>query len=271
MKKGQTLLITMLVLTVATTIALSLIGRASTDVGITGQNEESARAFAAAEAGVEELLKTGTPRTDVQVDENTKFTATIANIGSGEVSAVYTPSSATNMGELETVWLVSHDEATGLPSDAPPKYTEGSIDVCFTHEATGQTKPALEITAIYKGAGDAYAIQRGAYDPDSGRRGSNSFADVSDQNNGCGKSDVYRANVLLPANALMLRIRPYYANTLISVAPVNSAILPSQGTEITSTGQTGSGVIRRIVVNRQYQTPPSFLDFTIYSQGSFAH
>ena len=56
---GQVLLLTLLVLSVATTVVLSLIGRATTDVAISNQIAESQRAFSAAEAGIEEMLKTG--------------------------------------------------------------------------------------------------------------------------------------------------------------------------------------------------------------------
>ena len=58
-QQGQILLITLLVLTVATTIALSLIGRATIDLSMSNQLEESTRAFNAAEAGVEQALKSG--------------------------------------------------------------------------------------------------------------------------------------------------------------------------------------------------------------------
>lgn len=62
---GQVLLITVLVLSIAVTIALSLIGRSVTDVSMSRNLEESARAFSAAEAGIEETLLTNTQQTNI--------------------------------------------------------------------------------------------------------------------------------------------------------------------------------------------------------------
>src|SRR5688572_26536285 len=58
-QKGQVALIALLVLTVATTVGLSLIARGVTDISVSRDIEESSRAFSAAEAGVEEALRSG--------------------------------------------------------------------------------------------------------------------------------------------------------------------------------------------------------------------
>ncbi len=59
MHSGQVLLITMLVMAVATTIGLALASRSTQDVNISTQVEESSRAFSAAEAGIEEGTEAG--------------------------------------------------------------------------------------------------------------------------------------------------------------------------------------------------------------------
>ena len=64
---GQVLLITLLVLSVAVTIALSLIGRGTMDANMSANLEESARAFNAAEAGIEDALKSGIGTQGAQV------------------------------------------------------------------------------------------------------------------------------------------------------------------------------------------------------------
>ncbi|MGB9585898.1 MAG: hypothetical protein ACPL7A_00585, partial [Anaerolineales bacterium] len=61
MKKnsGQALLIILLVMAVGLTIGLAVISRSVTDIRISRQEEESARMFSVAEAGIEEALKAG--------------------------------------------------------------------------------------------------------------------------------------------------------------------------------------------------------------------
>jgi len=272
-QKGQTLLITLLVMAVAITVALSLIGRSATDVSMTGKIEESARAFAAAEAGIEETLQSNTANagTIIASDTNTKFSTTIADIGSG--TNVYAPTNVIRKGESETFWLVHHNEDGALMESDPEAYTGATIDVCWEHG--GDTKSALEITVIYKN-GTEYAITRGAYDPDTTRAGSekSNFSDVTNNTSGCGMvSGVYMQTVTLPREGgsvpLMLRIRPYYADAKILINPLLPSALPSQGQEVSSTGTTGGGVTRKIVVKRKYESIPDFLDYSIYSQENF--
>jgi len=80
-QRGQAALIALLVLTVATTIGLSLIARSTTDVSITRTQEESSRAFSAAEAGIELALKSG-------ADVATSTDSTLHTTYSATVSAV---------------------------------------------------------------------------------------------------------------------------------------------------------------------------------------
>ena len=55
-QRGQTLLIVLLLLAVVLTIALSIASRSITDINVSIKEEEAARAFSAAEAGIEQAL-----------------------------------------------------------------------------------------------------------------------------------------------------------------------------------------------------------------------
>jgi Tfp pilus assembly protein PilX len=59
-QNGQALLIVLLGMAVVLTLVLSIVSRSVTDVSITKRDEESLRAFSAAEAGVEQALLVGT-------------------------------------------------------------------------------------------------------------------------------------------------------------------------------------------------------------------
>lgn len=271
MHRGQVLLITVLVLSIGVTIALSLIGRGVTDVSMSRNLEESARAFSAAEAGIEEALRTGTVITEARVYvPGVKYQSSVLDIG-GTTGSYTLPT--TGVGQVESVWLVDHATGTNTIDETKP-YTGTSINVCWTPPSTpGGAVPAVEIALYYK-VGGAYLVQRGAYDPDSVARPSNNFSAVTQINGSCGTvANVYRQSIAIPAGTpLLLRIRPFYAATTITVAPVGAdIILPKQGTEITSTGTTDGGVSRKIVVKRQYPWPAGIFDYGVYSQDSFVH
>src|SRR3989338_3351838 len=58
-EKGQAFLIVVLVMVVALTVGLSVASRTVTNLRTTAEEENSQRAFSAAEAGIEKALKTG--------------------------------------------------------------------------------------------------------------------------------------------------------------------------------------------------------------------
>jgi len=270
--KGQTLLITVLVLTIALTVALSLIRRTTSDVKTTGQLEESARAFSAAEAGIEDVLKraSGTIVTLQSGNGEATFETTFTNISG--TSSVYSYQTATEKGDVATVWLVPHKADNSLDEIGAGYYCETvgacTIDVCWDQPTTPTptVKPAVEMTVLHK-SGTSYDIDRFAYDPDTTRTGNN-FTKTGIGTTGCGKTGIYKVSLTLPTTGgrpLALRLRPYYNKTTFIISPLSGRILPSQGFEVSSTGKTESGVTRKIVVKRNYDSPASIFDFVLYS------
>ena len=68
--QGQALLIVLLTLSVVLTIVLSIVSRSITDISITSLEEDSQRAFNAAEAGVEQALLKGGAIAETDIDPN---------------------------------------------------------------------------------------------------------------------------------------------------------------------------------------------------------
>lgn len=270
-QSGQVLLITLLVLTIATTIALSLIGRSTADVSVSRQLEESARAFSAAEAGIEQALQGGSAGTQV-LTAGSSYTVSIASIGGA--AGVYALPQKTSRGVTETVWLVAHNE-NGVPVETPT-YTDGTIGLCWSAE---QVTPALVASVLYKESTDAsYKVARVALDPDGTRAASNKFTAASAAGANCSAQNYHRyvldfATLGITPSAdtiLALRLRPEYADTSIIVDP-GSQTIPQQGKRIESVGTTQGGVSRKVVVYQQHRAPSSVFDSVIYSQSSFGH
>lgn len=274
-QEGQVLLISLLVLSIATTVVLSLIGRSTTDVTISSQITESSRAFSAAEAGIEEALKTGVGTTGAQV-LTAGVTYNVARGDIGGAAGAYVFPKKVSRGTVETLWLVGHN-ADGTLAETPT-YTAATIDTCWSSETT---TPAMIISVFYKTPAGAYRVTKGAYDPDGTRALTNKFSGVTAMTGGCGvgTGTTYKQTVTFGAftpainpssdTLLMLRLQPVYANTNLAVNA--SGALPLQGTKLESTGTSGTGLTRKIVVYQQFRAPPSLFDSAIYSEGSFGH
>jgi Tfp pilus assembly protein PilX len=272
--RGQVLLITLLVLLVAMTIGLSLIGRSKTNVQLSTDVEESARAFSAAEAGIEEALKSGLSTSGVQTlsGTGTQYETNVSAIGSA-VGAFAVPQ-ITPQGVTETIWLVNHDANGNLVEFRA--YFGNQITVCWN--SVGTTVPALSVALLYKkAAGGAYNMAKFAADGVS-RTVPNNFTSVT-TGVGCGQSSVYKITISFPVipnlnfatdTLLALRIRPIYADAQLYIDS-GAALLPRQGNMVTSSGSTGGGLSRKIQVYQQYRSAPSIFDAAIISQSTLVH
>jgi hypothetical protein len=269
MRSGQTVLIVILIMVIALTVGLSMISRTSTDVRMTGQFEDSARAFSAAEAGVEQALKNNTS-SSFNMPDGTQVVANFQPI-SGTAAVYSVPAASTRVGSVATVFLTGH--AADGTLDFSSAYAQPSVTICYT--AAGAGTPAVEAIVYYK-TGTTYQLFRWATDPlPSTDRGQfNGFAAQAELAGACGLSGTVYAfpmTVIPVAGALpaFVRIRAYYADATVAVAPINGASLPRQGDQIDASAVVAGGVTRKITVIRQYRAPASYFDHVIYGQNAF--
>lgn len=274
-ERGEIVLIILLVMAVGLTIGLAVASRSITDIRFSNQIEESSRAFSAAEAGIEEILKQG-------LVGSTSLSGTIGNASYNvelnsltSNNSVYVFPTEIAAGDTQTVWLVGQKADGSGPDDSSRQYSPSSIIVCWSD--TGSPDPAVEVSILFKSNSDGtYRVARGAYDPDSSRTGSNGFS-TPDNGVDCGEITDFSAIVnfggldpLLPIGVtdipIALRIRPVYADTQIGVFTTGGVTLPEQGKNIVSTGQTGSGVERRWNVVQTYAAPNDIFDYAVWSE-----
>lgn len=271
-QSGQILLISLLVLSVATTIALSLVGRTATDQNISNEIEESSRALSAAEAGVEQALKSGAGSGGAQVlAPSITYTTSLASIGSAAGPFLFPQRTTRNT--TETLWLVNHNADGTL--NIIPTYVGASIDVCWSTEAT---TPALVVTVLYKKASDgSFRTAKAAFDPNSARQANNKFTLAGGSGTNCTQAG-YKATIsfaglgIAPASdtLIALRLRPLYFDAQLGIdSGVN--VLPLQGNRIDSSGSIATGITRRVVVYQQYRAAQSVFDSAIFSQSGFGH
>lgn len=256
--KGQALLIVLLVMVVGLTVGLSLSTRSVSDLKASGQLEDSSRAFSAAEAGIESVLKGDSPAAGVTVG-NASYTVTTP------VSVVSDTSLSLgdiNIADTYTVWLVGHDASGNL--DWGTTYDGNSIDVCWQKaDSAGSVDPAMEVSVLYKDvASGLYKVWRGAYDSNATR--GNSFSGTD--SGGCAGLTNKKTISLssLTGTKIALRLRPFYAKATINVVPVTGNNLPGQGLTISSSGTSGQ-TTRKVVVTQSYGSLPSIFDYVLFS------
>jgi hypothetical protein len=275
-QKGQVILVLLLIMTVALAIGLSVVQRSIKDVSTSTKVEESARAFSAAEAGIERALNCTTPPC-------TGFSITdleLNNFSAANISGYAVPDANTKAFEIPTVtqekpgqlWLANPD------ANFSNKYGGGfnsQLDV-FWADDNVSPNPAIEITVVYNPSAATYTVNKFFYDSVASRRLENNF---SQPISGCridplkthispnGRSYENCTRINLTANPILLRARLIYAGFIehpVAFEPVGSNTLVQQGTLFISTGTSGE-TKRTIVLQRQDKVLPFFFDFVLYS------
>jgi len=266
---GQTLLIILLIAAVILTVGLAIASYSITDIKISQQEEESARAFSAAEAGIEESLKIGSA-TNVTVGN---ITAQVSEVIQGGGKDFDFGGLKFASGELTNVWLVEHNDQGGFDASFP---TNGKITVCWgeANQVSDANPPALEASLVYKD-GANYKVIRAGFDPKAGRTIGFGNVDSSSGTN-CG-SLAFAKNInlasgtfTLPQNAIpyLLRLKLLYNSESQPLAVTADNNLPQQGKCYDSSAAiVESNITRKIRQCQFYEAPPAIFDYVLFSTG----
>lgn len=274
---GQALLIILLVMAVGLTIGLAVISRSVTDIGISRREEDSARVFSVAEAGIEEALRLGyAPSGGVEIG-GIRATVTQSKIGN---SPQFVFPDEYEAGDVQTLWLVEHGEQGNL--DLNNRYRGGSVEV-YWGKPGSTTIPALEVTLIYNKGGVKimrWALDpdmRWALDPDIGRN--NGFDKAISPGTRLGGKDFgYKKSLSLPCSqteviCYALRLRLLY-NDQPQILGVDGGDreFPSQGVYFESVASTNNlneeeKITKKVGRWQLYSSPPGIFDYVLYSEG----
>ncbi|MEK7513540.1 MAG: pilus assembly PilX N-terminal domain-containing protein [Patescibacteria group bacterium] len=251
MRQGQAVLIILLVVAVSLGLGISIIAQSTTDVKISEHEQESARAFNAAEAGIEEALKNistiaiGVPQT-LQIDgldQDVSFEVNGENFL--ETTVAENESAQVILGGVNTLtinWVKS-----GNPVE--------NLGTCVG--ASGQTRAALLITIIKSN----YQLRRIGVNPCAGLIGYNNIALLVTTT---GDDDFARKySFPVQADDVLLRIRPLYNQATIRVTGANE--LPAQTYVINSSAQADTLESKAIEVSRAEPATPSIFDYVLFS------
>lgn len=261
-ERGQVLLIIILVMAAVLTVGLSVVSRSITNLRTTREEANSQKALSAAEAGIEQVLKTNIPiPTGTTLaspgDTITTYGTTINQVSGNNI--LVNGGNLVSKDEGADIWLVSHN-ADGTPNLSSP--WSGSLQI-FWGDTTGAcNNAALEVVVV--SGPSPYSFKRYAYDPCPGRRSSNNFSvGLAGVNVISGKSFSYLTSAIPVSSGYVVRVIPLYFSSSIG-ARANVA-LPSQGVRIDSTGDSG-GTKRKLLVFKGYpQLPIQYFSYGLFS------
>lgn len=296
-QSGQALLIILLVLAVALTVVLSTASRSVTDIQITSLDEDSLRAFSAAEAGVEEALI-----------QQTGPSGTLANNASYSVDFTTPPPTGNEFahpsvfkaGESATFWFVSQD-GNGNLNCSGDCLRANRINLCWGIPGTpgnNNQTPAIELSVFYdinrqgvvNGNFSGVEVAREVYDPWNARPDTVGFTSAGNCSSGiAGQSFAFGSGNInfnpsglnidptcLAAQGclLMARVKFLYNHTVshpvaISVNANGGTNLPAQGATIESTGTSGDAT-REINVYQSYGEVPAYFDSAVFSMNDLS-
>lgn len=238
-QRGQALLIIILIIVVSMTVGLSVASRSITNLRLSTEEENSQRAFSAAESGIEQVLTTGQSiDTEVTLNKQTKIKrASVTTISGNEFFV--NNSNPVIKSDGADVWLIQHN-GDGTP-DYPSAQQNLKLDVHWgLPNVTGDcNNAAIEVVTIVGPVGSEKSV-REAHDPCTNRRSGNNFSTASlGGGSGVCQNLPYKANLAKIDGGILMRVIPHYANAIVCVDVQAQKLLPSQGLLIDAVGTSG--------------------------------
>lgn len=257
-QEGQMLLIVVLVMVVVLTVGLSVATRSITNLRSTTEEENSQRAFSAAEAGVELALKTGSA--SGSFTNNATYTANVAVLGQS-ISFPVNNGEIVSKDEGVDIWLSNYPSYSSPWSGSFTIYWGSSSDVCDPNESTN-TAAALEVIVL-SGSTSSPTVSHYAVDPCSQRRAANAFSPPGAGGPVLGTTYPESVTISGVTNGLIARVIPVYATAKMAVT--STVALPAQGQTVTSTGTSDTSERKLTLFEGYPKVPTELFPFVVFS------
>ncbi len=270
---GQALIAIMLIMAAALTLGLAASQQVVTDLKITRRQEESAKAYAAAEAGVEKALVGESVSQPLDLGGGV-ITSVEQKVVGGNKTVIWPNEISKGQGMI--FWLVDHDANGNIGSN----YFQGNLQVYWRAIDASAPKPAILATLYYQ---NGKAVHYWAGDADAIRRQSNKFGVaeegsfiLNDDSQGKTATFGFRLPVINLAGysqPMFLWVRVLYAQAELGFQASDN--VPLQGTVYFSSGEVAPTaapeiVSRRLRAFKTYAQPPLILLEPLTSFGSIS-
>ncbi|MBI2028733.1 MAG: hypothetical protein HYT07_03950 [Candidatus Levybacteria bacterium] len=267
-ESGQVLLIVILVIIVSLTIGLSIAGRSITNIRTSTEEAESQKALAAAEAGIERALQdTQVGLSSGSLSPLTGYDTNVVEVGTGANLLLVNGGSLIPQSEGVDIWLANQDPTNDEIEFSVPGATLDLTlhwgvagEICADDSNPSNWPAAIEVIVIRGTSSLNVSSTRSVFDPCNTHRG-NGFSPASTSPTPIGgKTLQFETTNLNITEGIFVRAIPVYKSTFIG-AEVGGATFPSQGYQITSTGESGEAS-RRISVFKGFSQ--AFLPYISY-------
>ncbi len=278
-QSGQILLVVVLTMIVALTVGLSIAARVVTELKLSRQNEESQRAFQAAEAGIQQSLESKTSIGDpIPFENNSSFSTNYVN----DIGQVIVVNNGIEVDQAvgADVWLSDYSASTSglfanpMGGGSPVAITMywGSPNQNSCLSSGDNVAPAIEVVLL-KGPVSNPTIQKNIYES-AGCAASNRITNAIEGSTTGGPfswngisfrnsaSLVFNGSPL--SNGLLLKVIPIFNSTVVAFqAGIN---FPSQGSIVESTGTSGDTVRKVVYFQSHPQLPLEIFPYSLISQ-----
>jgi len=285
-QKGQALLFVIVVLTIALSIGINVSSRLLSTSSRVSRTDTAARAYAAAEAGIERFLLLPTQTLDEVVDTpGTCPDGLVYNATEEACVLVLNSGGGTGDDAIEVNAFVSVERFMYTNSDA--ESYEFALDAHEVRELVldsyGNIYAGDEVTICWNSpSGDSYIyysiydnngfVRKGGFESDAGTRPNNNGFDSG---GGCSVSGDYSSGGTIDLSGIFprsVRIFSLYDRSEVAMYPQSGYDFVIQGHKITSIGKLNqiseSEVAKRVSVYRPLPHLPAVFDFALYSEGA---
>lgn len=290
-QRGQILLIVVLTMIVALTVGLSVAARIVTELKLSKQNEESQRAFQAAESGIQQTLirqsSIGSSNAPITFDNNAEFSTTYT-IDAG-TAIVMNNGLDVDQAVGADVWLSDYSPNPALqylnpmggsnPVTMTLYWGSTDQDDCNSNAADARVAPAIEVVVL-QGPTANPTILKNVFESEGCSRITNAKSGTTTGGPFTLKGTRFRNSAQLVfgpsdvslSNGLIMKVIPIYNSTVIgfqtqdTVDPSDPYIFPSQGAVVASTGKAGD-TVRKVVYYKSFpQMPLEVFPYSLLSQ-----
>ncbi|MDO8486923.1 MAG: hypothetical protein Q7S45_01325 [Candidatus Curtissbacteria bacterium] len=256
-KSGQVLILVLLVVVVALAVGLSVASRNLTNLKTSAQTEQSQRAFAAAEGGIEDVLS----RLTQVASAIPAGGSTTQNVTVGSLTASVTVTASNIYQFTIDLGTVGQVDLRGASGQIQLEWANASDSIEANQPAS------LEVTQVSQ-SGSSYSQTRTAWSGGNfGGRSESGFSPPA-----CTPSSAFKLCTRIPldSGAVSIRIRPFWVKTTVKVTSVGGS-LPVQTYNLASVATTTSGVTRKVQVARTaLPTLPAAFDYVLFSNSDIS-
>ncbi len=251
-RKGQVLLIAVMLLATVITVVMTITFNSTTETRVAKLEEDSQKALAAAQAGIEAALQQGTSVPIASLGQFNEQGIT----GNAQVSTIALPyfiSPLLQKDEQYTFYLAN------FPNLSPG--WNGALNISFVSES-GQC-PSLEVMVITR----AGLVQRYAYNTCAPQWIANVDPNATIQTPIILEATTFQWRTRDPisiTDGLILFVKVIGGRTKLGIQNVLPDNLPSQGKTVESEARTASGVVKKIQLFQSFPQIPSTFTTTSF-------